>query len=58
MLGQTVTLDGHPFTIVGVTPQAFHGVRVGFTFDVMIPIGSEPVSAAPRARSTAAPAGG
>ena len=47
VLGQTVTLDGHPFTIVGVTPQAFHGVRVGFTFDVMIPIGSEPIIRGP-----------
>lgn len=41
ILGRTVTLDGHPFTIVGVTPQDFHGVRVGFSFDIMIPLGSE-----------------
>jgi putative ABC transport system permease protein len=41
VLGRSVTLDGHPFTIVGVTPQNFHGVRVGFSFDVMIPLGSE-----------------
>ena len=43
VLGRSVTLDGHPFTIVGVTPQNFHGVRVGFSFDVMIPLGSEPI---------------
>jgi putative ABC transport system permease protein len=42
-IGKTVTLDGHPFTIIGVTPPGFYGVRVGLTFDVMIPIGNEPV---------------
>ncbi|MGE3492300.1 MAG: ABC transporter permease [Vicinamibacterales bacterium] len=41
ILGRTVTLDGHPFTIVGVTPRDFHGIRVGFSFDIMIPLGSE-----------------
>lgn len=41
ILGRSVTLDGHPFTIVGVTPPGFHGVRVGFSFDIMIPLGSE-----------------
>ena len=43
VLGQSLTLDGHPFTIVGVTPPGFYGVRVGLTFDVMIPLGSEPI---------------
>ena len=43
IVGRTVTLDGHAFTIIGVTPQEFFGVRVGLTFDVMIPIGSEPI---------------
>jgi len=43
ILGRTVALDGHAFTIVGVTPQNFHGIRVGFSFDVMIPLGSEPI---------------
>ena len=43
VLGRTVNLDGNPFTIVGVTPREFFGVRVGFTFDVMIPLGNEPI---------------
>jgi putative ABC transport system permease protein len=43
VLGRTVNLDGNAFTVVGVTPPEFFGVRVGFTFDVMIPLGNEPI---------------
>src|SRR5688572_25296778 len=43
VIGRTLTLDGHTFTIIGVTPREFFGVRVGVTFDVMIPIGNEPI---------------
>ncbi|MGH9220420.1 MAG: ABC transporter permease, partial [Vicinamibacterales bacterium] len=43
VIGRTLTLDGHTFTIIGVTPREFFGVRVGLTFDVMIPIGNEPI---------------
>jgi putative ABC transport system permease protein len=43
VLGRTVSLDGHPFTIVGVTPQEFFGIRVGLTADVFIPIGTETI---------------
>ncbi|MFZ0213427.1 MAG: ABC transporter permease [Candidatus Acidiferrales bacterium] len=43
VIGKTLTLDGHPFPILGVTPPSFYGVSVGDRFDVAIPICAEPV---------------
>jgi hypothetical protein len=43
--GKSITLDGHPFQIVGVTPPGFYGVEVGRTFDVAIPLCAEAVFA-------------
>src|SRR5688572_8104208 len=43
ILGRTVSLDGNAFTIVGVTPPEFFGVRVGTTFDVMVPLANEAI---------------
>jgi len=43
VLGRTIPLSGHPFEIVGVTPAGFFGVEVGRTFDVAIPLSSEPL---------------
>jgi predicted permease len=43
ILGNKITLEGHPFEIVGVTPTGFYGVDIGHFFDVAIPLCSEPI---------------
>ncbi len=37
-IGKTLTLNGHPFPIVGVTPPGFYGVSVGDQFDLAVPV--------------------
>jgi putative ABC transport system permease protein len=43
VIGRSLTIERVPFTIVGVTPPGFFGVDVGRTFDVAIPLGTEPL---------------
>ncbi len=38
VLGRTVSLDGHPIPVIGVTPPQFFGVEVGYQYDVAIPL--------------------
>jgi len=40
---KSLTLEGHPFDVVGVTPPGFFGVEVGRTFDAAIPICVDPI---------------
>jgi putative ABC transport system permease protein len=42
-IGRTLTLDTVPFRVIGVTPPEFFGPEVGQTFDVIVPIGDEPL---------------
>jgi putative ABC transport system permease protein len=42
-IGKNVTLEGHPFEIIGVTPPGFFGLEVGTRFDVAMPICAEPI---------------
>jgi putative ABC transport system permease protein len=44
-IGQTLTLEGHRFPILGVTPPTFYGVSVGDRFDVAVPVCAEPIIA-------------
>jgi putative ABC transport system permease protein len=43
VIGRTLSLDGRPFEVVGVTPASFFGVEVGRTFDVAAPLCAEPL---------------
>ena len=45
-VGSKLTLDGHHFEVIGVTPQQFSGIDVGHSFDVALPICAEPLLAA------------
>lgn len=38
VVGTSVRINGHPFTIVGVAPPGFHGTRVGSLPDVFMPM--------------------
>jgi putative ABC transport system permease protein len=37
-LGSTISLNNHPFEIIGVSAPGFHGMEVGSRFDVAVPI--------------------
>src|SRR5262249_5008575 len=50
VLGRSLVLERVPFTIVGVAPPGFFGVEVGRTFDVIVPLGVEPLLHAGDAR--------
>jgi len=41
IVGQTLTITGEPFTVIGVAPQGFHGTSILMT-DVWLPIGMGP----------------
>ena len=42
-VGQTISLDGRVFDIMGVTPPHFFGPEVGRSFDVAVPLCAEPL---------------
>jgi putative ABC transport system permease protein len=43
VIGTPLVVDRVPFTIVGVTPPEFVGLEVGRSFDVALPLGTEPL---------------
>jgi putative ABC transport system permease protein len=43
VVGRSISLDGYPFEIIGVTPSSFFGVEVGRRFDVALPLCAEPM---------------
>ena len=56
VIGQALTLDRIPFTIIGVTPPSFLGPSGGRSFDVAVPLGAQAILRGPAswldARST------
>jgi predicted permease len=43
VVGSTIRLNGHPFTVVGVAPREFRGTRTEFQPDVWAPITLQPI---------------
>ena len=37
-IGSTISLDGHPFQVIGVTPPRFYGMTVGSRLDIAAPL--------------------
>lgn len=42
VIGRALPVEGHPIQIIGVTPPGFFGLEVGRTFDIALPICSQP----------------
>lgn len=42
VVGRTVHLNGHPFTVIGVTPQNFYGTIVGINAEYFVPMMMQP----------------
>jgi len=38
VVGQTLRLNGKPYTIVGVTDRSFHGLKIGLPFEFWLPV--------------------
>ena len=38
IVGRILTLNSHPFTVVGVAPEEFHGSFVGLSTDLWVPV--------------------
>jgi putative ABC transport system permease protein len=43
VIGQSLSLSSHAVEIIGVAPPGFHGLEVGRTFDVALPVCADPV---------------
>jgi putative ABC transport system permease protein len=43
IIGGKLTLDGHPFQIIGIAPPSFYGIEVGRNFDVALALCSQPI---------------
>ena len=49
-IGSTISLNGHPFEVIGVAPAGFYGMTVGRKFDIAVPICAAEVFDGPKSR--------
>jgi predicted permease len=42
ILGRSLRVNDHPMTVVGVAPAGFHGIEVGESVDVYVPLAMQP----------------
>jgi predicted permease len=42
VVGRAIVVNGHPMTVVGVAARGFHGVEVGESYDIYIPLMMQP----------------
>ncbi len=42
IIGKTIQLNRHPYTIVGVAPKGFRGIMIGLRSDIFLPLGMMP----------------
>ena len=47
IVGRKISLDGHPLTVVGVTPKGFHGTFALFRLQAYLPLGMATVEGYP-----------
>jgi predicted permease len=43
IVGKTIQINLHPYTIVGIAPKGFHGCKSGLRAEVWIPLGMESI---------------
>jgi len=58
VLGRSISVNTHPFEIVGVAARGFTGTEVGAAFDVMVPLCAEKIIHGDTQLLDASPAGG
>ena len=42
MIGRQIKINSQPFTIVGVAAEGFHGAVSGLSYDLWLPVGTQP----------------
>jgi predicted permease len=47
VVGRPVTVNGHPFTVIGVAPKGFHGVQAFLTIEAYLPVSQLPIEGSP-----------